>query len=132
MHRVVEPEVHRVEAGKLAQGALDAPCGHAVCLFLGSRDLSIDGPQICKAQFFLCDGQHPVAAEGIIQAVGIRMTAFVQHGLDHAAGGFVMQLFPDGIGGHQLGHVQHGIRVAGEHAGAGCTVHAALAALRTL
>ena len=59
------------------------------------------------------------------------MTAFIQHGLDHAAGGFVMQLFPDGIGGHQLGHVQHGIRVAGEHAGAGCAVHAALAALGT-
>ena len=59
------------------------------------------------------------------------MTAFVQHGLDHAAGGFVVELFPDGIGGGELGHVQHGIRVAGEHAGAGCTVHAALAALGT-
>ena len=74
----------------------------SVGLFLSSRDLSIDGPQICKAQSFLCDGQHPVAAEGIIQAVGIRMTAFVQHGLDHAAGGFVMQLFPDGIGGPSM------------------------------
>ena len=59
------------------------------------------------------------------------MAAFVQHGLDDAAGGFVVELLPDGIGGHQLGHVQHGIRVAGEHAGAAGTVHAALAALGT-
>ena len=43
-----------------------------------------------------------------------------------------MQLLADGIGRHQLGHVQHGVRVTGEHAGAGRTVHAALAALGTL
>ena len=131
MHGVVEPEVHRVEAGELAQGALDAPCGHAVGLLLSGGHFGIDGPQVGHAKVFFGNGQHPAAAQGIVRAVGIGMAALVQHGLDHAAGGFVMQLLPDGIGGGELGHVQHGIRVAGEHAGAGCAVHAALAALGT-
>ena len=59
------------------------------------------------------------------------MAALVQHGLDDPTSCLVAQLLPDGVGGRQLGHVQHGIRVASEHAGAGCAVHAALAALGT-
>lgn len=43
-----------------------------------------------------------------------------------------MELFQDGIGGGELCHIQHGIRVTGKHAGAAGAVHAALAALGTL
>ena len=60
------------------------------------------------------------------------MTALVQHGLEHPAGGLVVELFQDGIGGGELCHIQHGIRVTGKHAGAAGAVHAALAALGTL
>ena len=39
-------------------------------------------------------------------------------------------MFGQGLGKRQLDHVQHGIRVPGKHAGAGCTVGAAFAALQ--
>ena len=81
---------------------------------------------------FLGNGQHPAAAQGIVRAVSIGMAAGIQQGFGCGAGRFVVQLLPDGIGGDQLGHIQHGIRVTGKHTGAGSTVHAALAALRAL
>ena len=131
MHRVVKPEVHRVKAGELAERALDAPGSHAVGLLLGGGDFGVNGPQVGQAQALLGHGQHPALAEGIVRAVGVRMAALVQHGLDDPTSCLVAQLLPDGVGGRQLGHVQHGVRVTGEHAGTGRTVHAALAALGT-
>ena len=95
----------------------------------GGGHFGVDGPQVGKAEVFFCNGQHPGAAEGVVRAVGIGMAALVQHGLDDPAGSFVVQLLPDGIGGHQFGHVQHGVRVTGEHTGTAGAVHAALATL---
>nr|DAE44311.1 MAG TPA: hypothetical protein [Caudoviricetes sp.] len=81
---------------------------------------------------FLRDGQHPAAAEGVVRAVAFGKAALVEDALDDSTGSFIVELLPDGIGRHELGHVQHGIRVTGKDAGAGCAIHAALAALRTL
>ncbi len=84
-----------------------------------------------RPRFSLAMASIRVRLRGIVRAVGIGVAALVQHGLDDPAGGLIVQLLADGIGRHQLGHVQHGVRVTGEHAGAGRTVHAALAALGT-
>ena len=129
MDGIIEPQVDRLKAGKFAQGAFDAPGGHAVGAFFAFGDGSIQRPQVSQAQMLFGDLQHPAAAAGIVLAVSIGVAVGIQQLPAGRAGGLVVQLFADGIGRGQLGHVQHGVGVTGEHAGTGRAVHRLFAAL---
>ena len=95
-------------------------------------DLGVKHTQVRLTETVFADGQHLGFAQCIIGAVCVTVAAFVQEFAARSAGCTVLHLCADRFGGLQLRHIQHGVRVSREHAGAGRTVHTAFPALCSL
>ena len=133
MYRVAVPEVERLEARKLAQRALYAPCAALPDSFLDLADLFHHQRERALRERFSGNIKHcRRGTEVVLRAYVVDRLKPRDPVLHDLADLDVLLLDKQALGDLQLREVQQRVGIAREHAGAGSLVHAALAGLIAL